>query len=249
MMTNFHKSKQGQAILDRLQQAADVSFNDPELLLIALTHPSYLAEHPQASIHNQRLEFLGDAVLGLVVADYFYHRFPDEPEGQLTRLRAAVVCESTLARMARQLDLGSYLRLGRGEELSGGRERASVLADALEALTGAVFLDQGWTQARRFLLTLLGEEMLNTVRGSGLDYKTALQEMVQQRGGVALVYCIIDETGPDHDKHFTAGVLWNGKMLGSGSGKSKKEAEQQAARNALSLLNCPPTFSKKDDQQ
>jgi ribonuclease-3 len=223
-------------MFDKLQQATAVSFNDPELLLTALTHPSYLAEHPQANNHNQRLEFLGDAVLGLVVAEYFYYRFPDEPEGQLTRMRAAVVCESTLARMARQLDLGSYLRLGRGEELSGGRQRASVLADALEALTGAVFLDQGWPQARRFLLLLLGEEMLNTARDSGRDYKTALQEVVQQRGGDTLAYCIIDEAGPDHDKHFTAGVLWNGKMLGSGNGKSKKEAEQQAARNALKLL-------------
>ncbi len=182
---------------------------------------------------------MGDAVLGLVVADYFYQRFPEEPEGQLTRMRAAVVCEPTLARMARQLDLGSYLRLGHGEELSGGRQRASVLADALEALTGAVFLDQGWQQARRFLLLLLGEEMLTIARGSGRDYKTALQEVVQQRGGDTLAYCIIDEAGPDHDKHFTAGVLWNGEMLGKGRGKSKKEAEQQAAKNALKLLSRP----------
>ncbi len=226
-------------MLDKLQQAAAVSFQDPELLLTALTHPSYLAEHPQANNHNQRLEYLGDAVLGLVVADYFYQRFPEEPEGQLTRMRAAVVCEPTLARMARQLDLGSYLRLGHGEELSGGRQRASVLADALEALTGAVFLDQGWQQARRFLLLLLGEEMSTIARGSGRDYKTALQEAVQQRGGDTLAYCIIDEAGPDHDKHFTAGVLWNGEMLGKGRGKSKKEAEQQAAKNALKSLSRP----------
>jgi ribonuclease-3 len=238
-MTSLQKPKQGQSMLDKLQQTAAVSFKDPELLLIALTHPSYLAEHPQANNHNQRLEYLGDAVLGLVVADYFYHRFPEEPEGQLTRMRAAVVCESTLARMARQLDLGSYLRLGHGEELSGGRQRSSVLADALEALTGAVFLDQGWQQARRFLLLLLGEEMLTIARGSGQDYKTALQEVVQQRGGDTLAYCIVDEAGPDHDKHFTAGVLWNGEMLGRGRGKSKKEAEQQAAKNALAMLDKP----------
>jgi ribonuclease-3 len=238
-MTSSQKPKQGQSMLDKLQQVAAVLFKDPELLLTALTHPSYLAEHPQANNHNQRLEYLGDAVLGLVVADYFYQRFPEEPEGQLTRMRAAVVCEPTLARMARQLDLGSYLRLGHGEELSGGRQRASVLADALEALTGAVFLDQGWQQARRFLLLLLGEEMLTIARGSGRDYKTALQEVVQQRGGDTLAYCIIDEAGPDHDKHFTAGVLWNGEMLGKGRGKSKKEAEQQAAKNALKLLSRP----------
>ena len=156
----------------------------------------------------------------------------------MTRMRAAVVCESTLARMAETVGPGQLFAARPWRRVSGGRQRASVLADALEALTGAVFLDQGWLQARRFLLLLLGEEMLNTARGSGRDYKTALQEVVQQRGGDTLAYCIIDEAGPDHDKHFTAGVIWNGKMLGSGNGKSKKEAEQQAARNALKLLKC-----------
>jgi ribonuclease-3 len=237
VMTSLHKPKREQAMLARLQQAIGVTFNEPELLITALTHPSYLAEHPQVNNHNQRLEYLGDAVLGLAAANFFYDRFPDEPEGQLTRMRAAVVCESTLARVAKQLDLGSYLRLGRGEELSGGRRRASVLADALEALAGAVFLDQGWDQARRFLLLLLGEEMLNADWSALRDYKTALQELVQQQGGDTLVYSILSEAGPDHNKHFTAGVLWNGKMLGRGSGRSKKEAEQQAARDALNLLN------------
>jgi ribonuclease-3 len=236
IMASLHKHKQAQAMLDKLQQVAGVSFSDPQLLITALTHPSYLAEHLQAKNHNQRLEYLGDAVLGLVVADFFYRRFPDEPEGQLTRMRATVVCESSLAGIARQLDLGSYLRLGHGEELSGGRQRASVLADALEALIGAVFLDQGWSEACRFLLLLLGENILTAARGDSHDYKTALQELVQQRGETTLVYSIIDETGPDHDKHFTAGVLWNGKLLGKGSGRSKKEAEQQAAKNAMAKL-------------
>lgn len=228
--------KKERAMLDKLQQAFSVSFNEPGLLLTALTHPSYLAEHQQAGGHNQRLEYLGDAVLGLVVADYFYRHCPDEPEGRLTKMRAAVVCEQTLARIAEQLDLGGYLRLGRGEELSGGRQRASVLADALESLAGAVFLDQGWEQARRFLLLLLGEEILNTARGSYQDYKTVLQEMVQQQAGEVLSYHILSEAGPDHDKQFTAGVLLNGKILGRGSGRSKKEAEQQAARRALSKI-------------
>lgn len=229
-------AKKGQAMLAQLQQAINAEFNEPELLLNALTHPSYLAEHPEAKNHNQRLEFLGDAVLGLVVADYYYSRYPLEPEGQLTKMRAAVVCEATLARMANRLQLGSYLRLGHGEELSGGRQRASVLADALESLAGAVFLDQGWDRACQFLLQLLDEEMLKSTQGCYQDYKTALQELIQQRGGETLAYRILEEAGPDHDKCFSAGVFWNGKLLGRGNGKSKKEAEQHAARIALNSL-------------
>jgi ribonuclease-3 len=234
------KNKKEQAMFAKLQRAIGVEFLEPEILRVALTHPSYVAEHPRACRHNQRLEYLGDAVLGLVAAEFFFHRFPEEAEGRLTRMRAAVVCEATLAKMARKLDLGIYLRLGRGEDLSGGRQRPSVLADALEALVGAVFLDQGWAQASRFLLELLGDEMLNTARGNTRDYKTAIQELVQQRGGDTLAYCILSEVGPNHDKHFIAGVLWNGKMLGKGSGRSKKEAEQQAAKNALDLIKNEP---------
>ncbi|MGD0154382.1 MAG: ribonuclease III [Thermacetogeniaceae bacterium] len=237
-------TKKEQALRLQLQHAIGVEFNEPELLRTALTHPSYLAEHPEAKHHNQRLEFLGDAVLGLVVAEYYYNQCPLEPEGQLTKMRAAVVCEATLARVANRLQLGSYLRLGHGEELSGGRQRASVLADALEALAGAVFLDRGWEQARQFLLFMLSEEMQETSQGSTRDYKTALQELVQQRGGETLAYRILDEVGPDHDKYFSAGVFWSGRLLGRGSGKSKKEAEQQAARIALDSLrkeaNSPP---------
>lgn len=228
--------KKERAMQGKLQQAIGVNFHDPGLLITALTHPSYLAEHPQEGSHNQRLEYLGDAVLGLVVADYFFNHCPDEPEGRLTRMRAAVVCETTLARIAVRLELGSYLRLGRGEELSGGRQRPSVLADALEALAAAVFLDQGWEQARRFLLLLFGEEIRNTARGSYQDYKTVLQELVQQRVGEVLSYHIISEAGPDHEKQFTAGVLLNGKILARGSGRSKKEAEQQAAKKALNKI-------------
>lgn len=220
-------------MLDRLQQAIGIAFNNPELLLAALTHPSYLAEHPESGIHNQRLEFLGDAVVGLVAAEFFYSRCPDEPEGRLTRMRAAVVCEPALAEIADQLMLGSYVRLGRGEDLSGGRQRASVLADTLEALAAAVYLDQGWEQARRFLRRILGREMIQTARSLKVDYKTTLQELVQQGGNEPLTYRILAEAGPDHDKRFTAGVFQRGRLLGQGSGRSKKEAEQQAARVAL----------------
>lgn len=237
-------TKKEQTLCLQLQHAIGVEFHEPELLRTALTHPSYQAEHPETKHHNQRLEFLGDAVLGLVVAEYYYNHCPAEPEGQLTKMRAAVVCETTLARVANRLQLGGYLRLGRGEELSGGRQRASVLADALEALAGAVFLDRGWEQARQFLLFMLSEEMQETGQSSSRDYKTALQELVQQRGGETLAYRILDEVGPDHDKCFSAGVFWNGRLLGGGSGKSKKEAEQQAARIALDSLrkeaNSPP---------
>ena len=237
--------KREQVDLAQLQQAIGVEFKEPGLMFTALTHPSFLAEHPEAKQHNQRLEFLGDAVLGLVVADYYYGSCPVEPEGQLTKMRAAIVCEATLARMAERLQLGEHLRLGHGEELSGGRQRASVLADALEALAGAIYIDRGWSQARQFLLLLMNEEMLQTAQGCYQDYKTALQEIVQQRGGEPLAYRILDEAGPDHDKCFTAGAFWNDRLLGKGSGKSKKEAEQQAARIALNSLrkeaNNPPS--------
>ncbi len=154
----------------------------------------------------------------------------------MTRMRAAVVCESTLARIAEQLKLGNYIRLGRGEELSGGRQRVSILADTLEALAAAVFLDQGWNKSRQWLQDLLKDEIQKTTRGYCRDYKTSLQELVQQRGNESLSYRILSETGPDHDKCFIAGVFLNGKLLGKGSGRSKKEAEQQAARMTLNLV-------------
>ncbi|MDH7576807.1 MAG: ribonuclease III [Bacillota bacterium] len=222
--------------LRQFQKAIDIFFNQPELLERALTHPSYAAEHGGGKNHNQRLEFLGDAILSSVIADYLYQRYPDESEGKLTRMRAAAVCEPTLARLAEHLKLGSYLRLGRGEELSGGRRRPSNLADALEALTAAIFLDQGWDKARDFLHNLFKEEIEKTAEGLSLDYKTFLQEIIQQQGNGRLQYVILAESGPDHAKQFTSGVLWRGQMLGKGTGKSKKEAEQQAARAALEFL-------------
>lgn len=222
--------------LDQFQKIINICFNRPELLERALTHPSYAAEHTGGKNHNQRLEFLGDAILSSVIANYLYHHYPEQPEGQLTKMRAAVVCEPTLARLAARLKLGNYLRLGRGEELSGGRTRPSNLADALEALTGAIFLDQGWERVRDFIYNLFKEEIEKTARGFYPDYKTSLQELIQQQNNGRLQYVVLSESGPDHAKQFTSGVIWRGQMLGRGSGRSKKEAEQQAARAALEYL-------------
>ncbi len=235
-------------MLKRLQREIGVAFDDPALLLAALTHPSYLSEHPESGIHNQRLEFLGDAVLGLVAAEYFYSCCPEEQEGRLTRMRASVVCEPALARIAERLSLGSFVRLGRGEELSGGRQRASVLADALEAVAAAIYLDRGWEQARAFLLQVLDAEMIKMASGLYVDYKTTLQELVQQGGNEPLTYRILSEAGPDHDKSFTAGVFWKGTLIGQGSGRSKKEAEQQAARVALACTKSAARVHQASDK-
>ncbi len=230
--------------LQQFQKTINIFFNHPELLERALTHPSYTAEH-EGKNHNQRLEFLGDAILNSVVAEYLYHHYPNQPEGRLSKMRAAVVCEPTLARVAERLGLGIYLRLGRGEELSGGRTRPSNLADALEALAGAVFLDQGWKGARSFLHNLFEGEIKKTAQGIYPDYKTALQEIIQQQGNEQLTYVILSESGPDHAKHFTSGVIWRGHLLGKGSGGSKKESEQQAARAALEQMRNKTNRSEK----
>jgi len=219
--------------LDQLQKKVDVNFKRPELLNLAMIHPSYLAEHPEVKKHNQRLEFLGDAVLGSAVAYFLYQHYPQSSEGELTKVRAAVVCESSLASIARELDLGDYICLGRGEALSGGKDRASILADAFEALTAAVFLDQGWQKVCSFLWSILQEKIEKTVQGVSSDFKTLLQETIQRRGNDHLTYRLLSEMGPDHDKLFTSGVYLNNRLLGSGTGKSKKESEQQAAKEAM----------------
>lgn len=229
--------------LDELQERINIFFHKPQLLETAMTHPSYLAEHPAVEHHNQRLEFLGDAVLGSVVAYYLFEHFPRSGEGYLTKIRAAVVCEPSLASIARKLKLGKHLRLGKGEENSGGRNRSSILADAFEALTAAVFLDQGWGKTRVFLEDILKEEIEKTVQGVSRDFKTSLQEVVQSRGNENLHYQLLEESGPDHDKKFTSGVFLNNRLLGKGSGRSKKESEQNAAQAALECLRKTPGFS------
>jgi len=214
-----------------------VQWNNIDLLHMALTHSSYSFENKEKARNNQRLEFLGDAVLELVISEYLYHRFPQFAEGELTKLRASIVCESSLARVSRKLDIGACLNMGRGEIRSGGRNRPSILADAFESLLGAVYLDSGLEAARKIVLDQLREVISDVIEGRvERDYKTELQEILQKKSGSPVVYQILREDGPAHDKYFTAGVLCMGRQLGTGAGHSKKEAEQQAARNAMECL-------------
>jgi ribonuclease-3 len=221
--------------LSSLRNRLKVDWRDQDLLSQALTHSSYIYENRQNGIeNNQRLEFLGDAVLGLAVSDFLYRNYPDHDEGELTKLRAALVCEPSLARTAKSLDLGNCLKMGKGEERSGGRERPSILADAFEALLGAIYLDQGLVKASELSLKLLDPLIKDVLEGRlDRDFKTELQEIVQQRGSEQVQYTILREEGPDHHKIFTAGVLYKGELAGIGCGRSKKEAEQQAAKSAL----------------
>ena len=223
--------------MQAIEEKIGYSFRDAELLTNALTHSSYANENRGRSCEsNERLEFLGDSVLGLVVADALYRRFPGLPEGRMTRLRAQLVCEESLHLVAAQLGLGEYIRLGRGEEHTGGRNRTSILADAVEALIAAMYLDGGMEVARgfieRYILTALDGEMPAVG-----DCKTELQELVQRKSGSVLTYELLGESGPDHDKTFTSQVSLNGRPIGSGSGRTKKEAEQAAARAALREMN------------
>jgi ribonuclease-3 len=226
--------------LGSLDRALGVSFRDLELREAALTHRSYAFERG-TDITNERLEFLGDSVLGLVVTDMAYATFPELPEGALAKLRAAIVNMSALANVARSLGLGDIVLLGKGEELSGGREKASILADALEAVFGAVFLDRGLDVARELIERLFRPRMEAYVRGEGdRDYKTILQELASQELRAMPEYRL-EERGPDHEKEFTATVFLAGEALGTGTGRSKKEAEQQAAREAHARISERPS--------
>lgn len=214
-----------------------VRWKNRDLLNNALTHSSYSFEGKGRPANNQRLEFLGDAVLELVVSEYLYNNFPLYSEGELTKLRAAIVCESSLARVARKLSLGECLLMGRGEERSGGRERPSILADAFESVLGAVYLDAGLAEAGKFALGHLEEVVADVLEGRvDRDYKTELQETLQKRYNSPVSYVILKEDGPPHNRFFTAGVIFLGRQMGTGAGYSKKEAEQQAARDALKNL-------------
>jgi len=205
----------------------------------ALTHTSYSNEAKGMIVeHNERLEFLGDAVLDTIISDYLFRTFPQMPEGNLTKARSHVVCEHALARLAKNLNLGDYLLLGKGEDLSGGRKRNSILADAMEAMIGALYLDQGMEAASEFVLTLFRSDLEILAGGDyGRDYKTWLQEVVQRDTDTRIGYEVVGEEGPDHSKVFHVAVFVNGVLYGTGDGKNKKEAEQQAARQALVKLN------------
>ena len=224
--------------MQELEKKLNYTFRDPGLLGEALSHSSYANEHRSAGLRsNERLEFLGDSVLGFVTAEFLFVQHPDLPEGDLTRIRAALVCEQSLYEVARKLDLGRYLKLGRGEEAGGGRERTSILADATEAVFAAVYLDGGIGAASTLIhRVLLDAEKEEVVEERRRDYKTALQELVQRQADQVLTYRMIGEEGPDHDKTFLAEVLLNGTQVGTGSGHSKKEAEQSAAKAALRKL-------------
>jgi ribonuclease-3 len=222
--------------LGTLDRALGVSFNDRALRETALTHRSYAFEHGTDTT-NERLEFLGDSVLGLVVTDMAYITFPELPEGALAKLRAAIVNMSALADVARSLGLGDIVLLGKGEELSGGRDKASILADALEAVFGAVYLDRGLDVSRELIERLFRPRMEAYVRGEGeRDHKTILQELASQELRAMPEYRL-EERGPDHQKEFTATVFLAGEALGTGIGRSKKEAEQQAAREAHARIS------------
>ena len=220
--------------METLESKLGYTFRDRGLLENALTHSSYANENHSPGGSNERLEFLGDSILGMVTADHLYKEHPDLPEGDLTRTRAALVCEESLVEVADRLDLGSYLRLGKGESQGGGRERCSIRADAVEAVLAAVFLDGGLVEAKkiihRFILDREAEKTANR------DFKTALQELVQRESGQVLTYRLTGESGPDHAKVFSVEVELNGASIGQGQGHSKKEAEQMAAKAAIEKI-------------
>lgn len=221
-------------------QALGVQMHDLELLDMALTHTSYAHEAKQQPKpqHNERIEFLGDSVLSIIVSTYMYNNFPELAEGQLTKLRAHLVCEYSLFEYAKKIHLGDYLKLGKGEDFTGGRERPSILADAFESVLGAVYLDQGMEVARTYLLGLMQPEIDYICRhGIFNDYKTCLQEYLQRDGEVEITYRLLGSSGPEHNKVFTSEVIFEGKVIGKGQGHSKKASEQHAAQQALKQLH------------
>ncbi|HEX7056867.1 MAG TPA: ribonuclease III [Bacilli bacterium] len=224
-----------------LQNNLGLVFNNQHLLRQAFTHASYMNEHRMgAHQDNERLEFLGDAVLELAVSEYLYHSYPNRPEGELTKLRASIVCEPSLFRFAQDLRFGDYILLGKGEELTGGRTRPALLADVFEAFVGALFLDQGMPAVKQFLKASMFPKLSEL---QIIDFKTRLQEYAQHHNLGQLEYRVVDEQGPAHEKHFISEVVMEGRVLGQGDGRSKKESEQNAAAQALAKLD--PQFSEK----
>ena len=221
--------------IQQLQDTIGYKFHNPVFLEVALTHSSYANEVKHQLKYNERQEFLGEAVLSIIVSDYLFNNYT-VPEGELTKLRAAIVCEKSLDVMANKIHLGEYLRLGRGEEMTGGRTRPSIIADAFEALIAAIYLDSGIESARAFVLPFVTEMLEHEDSLSFKDYKTILQEIIQQNPEEKLVYKLVGEKGPDHDKRFVVDVMLNSNVIGKGEGRSKKNAEQMAAKEALELM-------------
>lgn len=225
--------------LGPLEENLGYKFKNIELLKTAVTHSSYANENKmKITENNERLEFLGDAILNLIVSHYLYKKYQDYPEGELTKIRATVVCESSLAFAARKINLGKYLLIGKGEETTGGRERDSILADASEALTGAIYIDSDFDTASKLLLKNFEEDIVYAVAKGDLfiDYKTELQEKFQRKKKSKIEYRVLKEVGPDHNKIFYMDVVVNDKTIGKGSGRNKKEAEQMAAKEALLIM-------------
>lgn len=223
--------------VEDLQKSLGYEFKNIRLLEEAVTHSSYANEQHNKNIHhNERLEFLGDAVLSIVVSDYIFKNCPKLPEGQLTKLRAYLVCEKALFSFAKKINLGSYIKFSHGEKRNGGDKRPSILADAFEAVIAAIYLDGGLESATKFIYQFVLPEIENYDDQSQTDYKTQLQELIQQNPNEHIEYEVVDELGPDHDKHFKVEVRIDNNVVGRGGGRSKKEAEQQAAREALELM-------------
>lgn len=219
------------------EKLIDYKFNNPKLLQVALTHSSYANEMKDKGVKcNERLEFLGDAVLSIVVADYIFENMPELPEGELTKLRSSLVCEKALFKFGKEINLGDYLKLSKGEKNGGGAQRPSIVSDAFEAVIAAIYLDGGIEPARKHILRFVIPEINNRNTKPFKDYKTTLQEIVQKNPGEKISYRLVSETGPDHDKHFVFEVLLNSNAIGKGGGRSKKEAEQNAAKEALELM-------------
>ncbi len=222
-----------------LEDKIKYNFRDKEVINTAITHSSFANERKAKKIkYNERIEFLGDSVLSLVISEYLYKMYPNLPEGELTVTRAKIVCENSLAKGATNIELGKFLLLGKGEELSGGRKKASILSDAFEALIGAIYIDGGFETAREFILKYMENIIKNCVEGKLFyDFKTQLQELVQQNGEQHILYNVIAESGPDHNKSFVTEVRINNDIAGKGMGRSKKESEQNAAKDALDKFN------------
>ena len=220
--------------MNSLETAIGYCFKNKKLLHTALTHSSFANEHGVESY--ERLEFLGDSILGWIAADYLYTNYKDMPEGKMTKLRAEHVSEQALYPVAVRLGIGNHLRLSRGEELSGGRNTVSILADTIEALIAAIYLDSGVDAAKKFIFENVLDSFEVDAGGRHNDFKSELQELVQKNAGSTIEYALLSQSGPDHDKHFVFSVSVNGNVLGTGDGKSKKEAEQAAAQMALEAL-------------
>ena len=214
------------------------TFNDKRLLLLALTHSSYTNENGKLEFpSNERLEFLGDSILYIVISEYLYLNKPNMAEGKMTKIRAGVICSTSLVEVAKRIELGKYILLGNGEEITGGRTRDSLLEDAFEALIGAVYLDSNMDTARKFILGIMSDVIQDVLKGKlFLDFKSKLQEKVQHDGVIGISYDIVKEEGPDHDKVFVADVKIDGKVMGEGLGRTKKEAEQNAAKQVLERI-------------